>query len=219
MIPLGVVTGLRAEARLAEDAGLIARVAGGDATCAQACAERLAAEGARVLVSFGLAGGLDPALAPGTLVIADDVIDGTHRRATDPTWTGRLRGVLAGAVGGAMIGVGVPLATTPAKAAARAATGAVAVDTESHAVARVAQAHGLPFIVVRAIVDGATMALPPAALAALGCDGRIALGRVAASVIARPAQMPGLVRLARAHRRAMASLRRAATALSGLPTA
>jgi hopanoid-associated phosphorylase len=209
-VTIGVVTGLAAEAKIATAAGLVAFACGGDPTRAGAIAARLIAEGASLIVSFGLAGGLDPALAPGTLIVADTVIDG-EALATDPSWTARLRVGLPGAVGGAIAGVDGPLATVAAKAALRA-TGAVAVDTESHAIARAA-GRSVPFVVVRAIADPAAMALPPAALVAPRPDGGIAVHRVLASVAVRPTQIPDLIRLARASRAAFAALRHAAAAL------
>jgi len=214
VIRLGVVTGLAAEARLATDAGLAALVAGGDPRRAATCAEQLVVDGAAVLVSFGLAGGLDPALAPGALVIADEIIDGAHRWAPDEARVTRLRGAIAGAVGGAIIGVDRPLATAPAKRAARAATGAVAVDTESHAVARIAVASGVSFVALRAIADPAGMDLPPLALVAIGADGGIVWRRVVGSLLAHPTQTVTVLRLGLASRRAFRALGRAAAALA-----
>src|SRR4029077_14506735 len=77
-----------------------------------------------------------------------------------------------------------------------ASTGASAVDLESGAVARVAAEHGLPFAVLRAICDPAERNLPPAALIALDRHGAIGLARVLRSVLAHPAQVPGLLALA-----------------------
>ncbi len=81
MTELGVVTGLAFEARLIEKAFARRRSAMPRLACAgpgperaRAAAARLAAEGAQVLVSFGLCGGLDPALAAGDLVLAEAVI-------------------------------------------------------------------------------------------------------------------------------------------------
>ena len=72
-----------------------------------------------------------------------------------------------------------------------------AVDLESGAVARVAQAHGLPFAAPRAIADPATRTLPPAALVPLKPSGGIDLPRILLSVLAKPAQIPALIGLAR----------------------
>jgi adenosylhomocysteine nucleosidase len=77
-----------------------------------------------------------------------------------------------------------------------ATTQAHAIDLESGSVARVADAHGLPFAVVRAISDSADRDLPPAALLALDRRGTIDLARVLASLLRQPAQLPALLSLA-----------------------
>jgi len=213
---IGVVTGLRAEARVAERAGLRALACGASSERAAACARRLAAEGARLLVSFGVAGGLDPGLRAGDLVLADAVRDGEAMLKTDASMVARLRAVLPEAKVGAVLGVESPIADPPDKARLRAATGAIALDMESHALARVARETGRGFVVVRAIADTAGVALPPAALLAARPDGTLALGRVLGSILSQPGQISGLIRLAFATRRALAALDRAARALATL---
>ncbi len=76
MTRLGVVTGMVAEARCRPPPGdaIEAAFSGGDPARALSGAARLVAEGARALLSFGIAGGLDPALDPGDLVVADTVV-------------------------------------------------------------------------------------------------------------------------------------------------
>ncbi|MDR3530287.1 MAG: hypothetical protein P4L90_07030, partial [Rhodopila sp.] len=81
-----------------------------------------------------------------------------------------------------------------------------AIDLESGAMARVAEAHGLPFIVVRAICDPAERDLPPAALVALDPEGGIGLIPVLRSVLKQPNQLPGLLALARDAGRARRAL-------------
>ena len=94
------------------------------------------------------------------------------------------------------------------KAALYAATGALAVDMESAAAARFAQARHLPFAVLRVISDDARHVLPPAALVAMKPDGGIALGRVLASLLRHPLQVPGLIRTARTSNKAFRELLR-----------
>ena len=66
---------------------------------------------------------------------------------------------------------------------------------ESHAVAAEAVAAGLPFLVIRAIADPAGRALPAAALAGLSPDGGARPWAVLLSLLCRPDQLIGLVRL------------------------
>jgi adenosylhomocysteine nucleosidase len=204
--PLGVVTGLAAEGRVARPLGMV-EVGGGLPAGAAAAAERLVARGARALLSFGLAGGLDPALPAGALVAPAEVIGHAARHAADPA-------LLGGGAGAVLAGDAV-LASVEAKRAAFAATGALAVDLESGAVARVAARHGLPFAVLRAVCDPAGRALPPAALAALDARGAIGAWRVLASVLAHPGQVPALLALAGDAARARRALRAWVAGASG----
>jgi adenosylhomocysteine nucleosidase len=217
-MPIAAVTGLAAEARIAERIGWRAFAAGGDAERTRRAMAPLVADGVRALVSFGICGALDPALNPGALILPQVVIaeDGRRHRIDVA-----LRSVLAAALGrarvvalaGDILGA-VRAADTPSrKAALNRQSGAVAVDLESHLVAEAAAAAGLPFAVLRAVADPAERALPPAALIGLDAAGRPALGRTLLSLARHPGQLPALVRLAGDTRRALATLRRAGDAL------
>lgn len=215
-MPVVAVTGLRAEARLAARAGLAAICAGGDAARTAAALDRAIAQGASVLLSFGLAGGLAPALPPGTLIAASAVLGPAGERHTvDAAWQQGVCGV-PGAVAGDILGGGAIAATALAKAALHAASGALAVDLESLIVARAADRRGLRCLVLRAIADPAGRDLPPAALIPLRPDGRPDLPPILASVLRRPAQIAGLAGLARDTQRALTALRRALAALRPL---
>jgi adenosylhomocysteine nucleosidase len=129
---IGIVTGLPREARLLRGLSFSIRCEGPGAANARRAAEALVREGVDTLVSFGVAGGLDPRLRPG-----DIVRDKIHSTAT-------------------------PVVSPAQKARLHKETGAVAVDMESEAVAEVAREKGVRFLAVRAIVDPAERALPRA---------------------------------------------------------
>lgn len=204
----GIVVGLRAEARLARRLGAPVEAGGGTAAGAEAAAERLIRAGVRGLLSFGLAGGLDPALRPGDVLVPGRVLSDAGSWAADPA----LRHALGLGCAGPVFGGGAVLATAAAKRGLYARTGAVAVDLESAAVARAAERHGLPFAVLRAVCDPASRDLPRAALVALDGAGRIGALRVLGAVAARPREVPALLALgadaARARRALAARLRR-----------
>ena len=168
------------------------QVGGGNAEGAAAAAARLVAGGVSGLVSFGLAGGLDPALAPGAVLVPPTILLGSSRWDADPALMQRL----GGPTPGSLYGGGHVVATVAAKAALHARSGAVAVDLESAAVAQVAGQHGLPFAALRAVCDPASRDLPQAALLALDAAGRIGAWRVGSAVLTRPWQIPALIRLA-----------------------
>ena len=98
---------------------------------------------------------------------------------------------------GTVVGADSIIGSVPAKTALHAATGAIAVDMESHIAARVAARHDLPFAIVRTISDSADHALPPAALVGMTPDGGVALGAILASLARNPAQLPALIRTGR----------------------
>jgi len=190
-MPLGVVVGLAAEARIARRLGEVA-IGGGRAEGAEAAAEQLVARGATALLSFGLAGGLDPNLHPGAVIVPVAVLDGGQRYFTDQD--------LCRALGGSTVHLLLAGDKVVAEAAQKrllsARTGASAVDLESGAVARVAARHRLPFAVLRAVCDPAQRSLPPAALAGLNSGGAIRVLAVLGSILMRPWQIPALLRLA-----------------------
>ena len=192
---LGFVTGLTAEASLLRRVGGRVAVGGGTPDGARRAAETLAQDkSVSALVSFGLAGGLDPGLSAGTLLVPRMILD--PHDATFPCDI-RLTEMFGGTTADAIIGGGHLAVTPEHKQALFASTGAAAIDLESAAVARVAAEHGLGFAALRAIADPARRHLPPAALVALGPDGRIALARIMKSVLRRPAQIPELIALGR----------------------
>jgi adenosylhomocysteine nucleosidase len=184
--PLGFVVGLAAEARIARSLGLVA-VGGGLPAGAERAAEALVAAGAQGLISFGLAGGLDPTFRPGDIIIPAMVRAGDVEYPTSD---------LVGAAAGLLLAGTTIIATKAAKQALFQATSAAAIDLESGAVAQVAQRYNLPFAVLRAICDPAERDLPPAALSALNHNGAIGLWRVFASIAANPGQIPNLIALA-----------------------
>jgi len=183
------VTGLQREARILSGPGVVAIAGGGDSARLEAGIEA-ACEGAGGVISIGLGGALAEGLEPGDWVVASHVGD----LETDPAWTNGLLAALPGARLGAIAGSDVMVVDAAAKMALRAATGALAVDMESHIAARVAARHGLPFAAARAISDGADRALPRAAQAGMRPDGDMDVGSVIAELARRPWELPALIR-------------------------
>lgn len=200
---VGIVCGLASEAAAI---GVRAAVSGASAEAAGREAARLAAEGAVALLSVGLAGALAPGLRPGDLLVPARVVErGGRAHAADAG--------LAAALGlafeaQALLGSDELVADVAEKAALHAATGAVAVDMESHAVARAAAAVGLPFLAIRAIADPADAAIPPVARASVGADGRVRVAATLRALLRRPQDLPALLALGRASAAAHARLRR-----------
>jgi hopanoid-associated phosphorylase len=199
------VCGMAFEAAIAAGTGVVTLCAPGAAPLDQLL--RREAGRYRGIVSFGTAGGLDPALAPGACIIADAVVDGQARYPVDAVWLAALRACLPRAVGGMIAGVDQPLVDAAAKASLRQSSGACAVDMESHRAALMAQRFGLPFAACRVVVDPAHRSLPASATAGLRNDGTVALLQVMRALASDPGQLPALIQLALDARVARQALR------------
>ena len=75
-----------------------------------------------------------------------------------------------------LLGVSAPICDPGDKRALPVNTGAIAVDMESHVVATVGAAHGLPVAAMRVITDPAERALPSSAVAAMRPNGTTNIG-------------------------------------------
>ena len=221
MSRLGIVTGLEAEAvslaptiRRSPTATKIIHAAGDP----QAAAQSLVDEGADSLMSLGIAGGLDPSLKPGQVIVATKVIDdlGMPYDCRE-SWRDELMAALDrfSPIAAPLAGYDSAIATVSHKAAIHACCGAVAVDMESHDVACVAARTALPFAAVRVIADPAGLAVPSSALAGINGQGEIQYAAVFWELARHPLQLPDLVRVALDSGKAGLALRRCADVLFG----
>lgn len=186
---------------------------------------RRGGEGWTALLSFGVAGGLDPLLKAGDVVVASGVwtpkqsLNGPGRSTAalpaDPAWAARLLASIAGARSNLIAGQDTPAASVEAKAALHGVVGALTVDMESHVVAQVAARHGFPFAAIRAISDPASHALPPAAVAGFGADGGVDFAAVLSALARDPRQLPALLRTGAEAERAFTALRGASAHILG----
>jgi adenosylhomocysteine nucleosidase len=147
------------------------------------------------VILTGLAGALDPALVCGNVVVDAESWPGFE---TSP-----------GFQSGKIHGSDVLVPTPAAKAKLRAQTGASAVDMESHIVRAWARQHGLPLLIVRAILDTASEKLDPTTLGFVDETGRVKPTALAAALIRRPATIARLKRLGAASDRAATAMGRA----------
>jgi adenosylhomocysteine nucleosidase len=225
---VGVVAALDAEARtlgrwtkrmpghaILRDGRLVA-VSGIGCAAAELAARRLIDAGATALMSFGLAGGLDPRLRAGSIILPIEVIsrDGV-RFVTSTGWRERLSAALSTqqrqVTAGALLCSATAIDAVADKTAAFRDTGAVAVDMESSGVAAAAAAHDLPFIAVRVVIDTAADAVPRAVVAASRA-GQLKIWRLIGGLAQAPSELAGMIRLAWRYRAAMRSLRLVARA-------
>ena len=124
-----------------------------DPLCAEARPE--------LLVGAGVAGALSEDLGVGDIFVARRVLDAAgDAPPPDPQLTARAS-AMPGSRTGTLVSVERPLVTVSEKAVWGAQVDApAAVDMESAAWARAAAEHGIPYVVIRAVSDGARDELP-----------------------------------------------------------
>jgi hopanoid-associated phosphorylase len=188
------LVGLAFEARIAAgpDVMVVCRGTGCEAGDLLSLAVR---NDCRSIISFGVAGGLAPELLPGDCVVASTIVDYPTLRATDRTWSRKLLDAIPDARHGPIVGANSIVSGPAGKHELYAMTGAVAVDMESHLVARLAATHGLSFAAARVVVDPAHRFVPAAALAGLRADGGTSVMAVVRELLAAPSQLFGLLRI------------------------
>jgi adenosylhomocysteine nucleosidase len=191
--------------------GSLLIISGMGPQAATRAAVALVAAGARSLLSFGLAGALDPDLHAGALLLPETVTDGTgaiHR--TCAAWRERLAtrvGAGAELHGGTLLSLAQPLTSPSSKAEAWARTHAGAVDLESFAIGSVAVREQISFAVARVVVDTAVDSLPHSITRATDARGEVSYPRLVSGLLGSPADLFALLRLARRYRTAMGTLR------------
>ena len=134
---------------------LVGHTGVGPAAAAENIAALLAYDRPRLLISTGFAGGLDPRLATGDLLVATNF--------SAPALVAQSRALLAGdprAFFGALTSQPHTAETVAEKSTLAASTGALAVDMETASVAAACARAGVPLLAVRAISDSALEPLP-----------------------------------------------------------
>lgn len=209
--PVLIVTGLLQEAQIAAGPGMTVICSSSDPRQLRALLTVFDPTTIRGVISFGIAGGLDPSLQSGDVVVATEIL------AADTRWLAglvlneeQIASVALGrrrVVRGGLAGVEEVVAARSTKAALRSATGAAAVDMESHIAAAYAAKASLPFAALRVISDPASSALPPLAMAAIKPNGDIDLRKVLRGVARNPMALRALVSTGIDFNRALRSLR------------
>ncbi|MFC0239972.1 phosphorylase [Rhodopseudomonas telluris] len=209
--PVLIVTGLIQEARIAEGPGLTVICSSSDPKQLRRMMASFDATSIRGVISFGVAGGLDPSLKAGDVVIATEVVAGERRWASEVSLSDELlRSAGLGrqrVVRGGLVGVEAVVAARDSKAALRSETGAAAVDMESHIAADYAAAANLPFAALRVISDPANRSLPQVVSTAIKPNGDVDLRKVLRGLARHPTSIRSLVTTGIDFNRALRSLR------------
>ena len=194
--------------------GILVRLSGIGPRRAGLAAKALLEKGVTALLSWGCAGGLHPRVSPGDLILPKTVIAADQSVFyTDLDWHRCLHACLKGHVDlhtDPLIESPSVLTNFDEKLALSHRYGAVAVDMESAAVARVACQAGVPFMAIRAVADPPDMSIPLSSLAAVDEHGRVCLPRFLKKLLWHPADLFPLIRLGMCFHSARVTLKKVA---------
>ncbi len=190
---------------------------GAGAENARKAAELAVSKGATQLMSWGCAAALSPDLKMGDLVLAESLISSDGQEiSVNATWHQHAKNVLGSeitAYKGALIASEKVVSTAQEKHTIFEKTGAIALDMESGAIANVATHYAMPFLVIRAIADPASMDLPNALENALNEKGEVAITRILKSLVLNPKEIPHLIQIGQYFQIAKKTLSNVATKL------
>lgn len=212
MKPVIVATGFTREARTIVDTGVVAITGGGMAANLEKALIAATAHGAAGIISYGLTGGLADGLKIGDWIIADR-LSGTIEIETDPAWRDALQKRLPNARVGGFFADGRMIDTVAEKRALGVRHDALAVDMESHVAAKIAQAHNIPFAIVRIVSDEVGHLLPHAITVSMRPDGGLHTAAMMKSLAGNPGQIGDVAKTMANFMRGFAGLRAGARLL------
>ena len=172
-------------------------------------------QGVTALAIMGVAGGLDPVLKAGDLVLADTVFEDRGKkdpiRNADPICTELALGAMAArgipVKRGSIITTRQAVITVGGKKTLYKQSRALAVDMESAAVARAAGQAGLPFFVLRAICDPANQSVSEDLFHSLDANGKVQFPILLGKLLRRPSLAGELLRMRKLFVTALSTLK------------
>jgi adenosylhomocysteine nucleosidase len=194
--------------------GAMIQVSGIGPQKASSAAKALMEEGATALLSWGSAGGLNPKLSSGSLVLPKAIIRADRSiYPTDAQWHERLCNRLRGHIDlheGPLAESSTPLNNHLQKEDFYRRTEAIAVDMESGAVAAVAQEADISFMAIRAISDPFDAMISTSILNAIDEFGELDMLRLTKGLMRHPFELFSLIRLGQNFRAAQTTLAKVA---------
>lgn len=163
-------------------------------------------QGAKALLSVGVAGGLRPELKTGDMVVADRIMEERDDEEYDQ-WELKLlftklaqtalftKGIRAGK--GSIVSVKEPVSSPEGKLKLYRKSHALVSDMESSAIARTAEEAGLPILALRVVIDPFQRKVSQDLSACLDRSGRISLPVLLKNLRRRPSLFPHLLMMTR----------------------
>lgn len=210
MPTVGVITGVRTEADalrpiMGHPQSPLIRFSGARPLVAAGSVDELLSLDIDGILSFGSAGGLSPNLAPGDLIVGRQVVDGAGKSWNcDLDWTSRLEEVLE--IQGSTVFGSDGLVNIQAKQRIFDETQAAIVDMESHVVAKKASEKGIPFAILRSVVDPRDFEIPRWIADSVRPNGTISYLPIISGMCIFPWHIGRLASLGGYNKRAMESL-------------
>ncbi|WP_175345295.1 hypothetical protein [Bradyrhizobium sp. ORS 375] len=181
--------------------------------------ECLSATRIRGLVSLGLAGGLCDEVSLGDVVVASAVVFNGQCFPTDDRWADGVLSEMSSAIYAPIAGADVAVTSAGARRELSRRSGAVAVDMESHSIARWAATNKIPFLAIRVVMDDVGRRVPEAAVSCVSSAGQTSPVRLCGLVMRRPLDALAILRLCADWPQARRSLHGCCLALASPGTA
>ncbi len=210
MPTIGVITGVRKEADalrpiMGHPQSPLIRFSGARPLIAADVVDELIALGVDGILSFGSAGGLSPDLEPGDLIVGREIVDDAGKSwVCDSNWTTHLEQALE--IQGSTVFGSDGLVNIPAKHRIFDQTQAAIVDMESHIVAKKASEKGIPFAILRSVVDPRDFEIPRWIADSVRPNGTISYLPIISGMCIFPWHIGRLASLGGYNKRAMESL-------------
>jgi adenosylhomocysteine nucleosidase len=197
-----VVVGMASEASIAKDTNAVVVVGALRSDKLRADLNKLDISHVKGVISFGVAGGLNPQWAVGDLIVPSEINFQRRHFPTSKTLSDEIRAKVSASGVKPRDGViaGVETMTDSNvewRKKLRAETKGDAVDMESHIAAEFAERNGLPFTAVRVLSDAVGDTFPSAARTNLDAKGGVQGSLVFKELLKDPFQMGSLLKIGR----------------------
>ena len=214
---IGIIVAMASEAKALEnkigqffgEIPFTVRVTNPGLKYAEKAAEQLLSEGHGFFISWGVSGGLNPSLEPGSLLISQQV-----STISDQTleFTGDLGERISDGLKslnpilGQITSTEKPVISPVEKSKLRNISNADAVDMESIAIAKIAKTNNCGFLSIRSIVDSAHFEIPSSALAGIDSQHNRIMLQVIKQLACRPTELKNMIKLSFHFRKALKTL-------------
>ena len=220
MASTGIITTLQTEANclnaLITKKNIVHRVSGIGPTAARISASQLCFNGCNSLISFGYAGALSSQYHSGTLVIGHSVSNGKNTININSPWLNEFNELMDkektfSIYKAAFLSTPSILRTRVQKTSHNPDGEWNAVEMEGYGIAEIARKHGIPVLIVRAIVDELDTIIPKGTENMIDINGKQKTLATFLELIKTPSDLKQYFILAKAKSKADKTLRRVAT--------